>query len=309
MHGALNAACSALPPRSVADVLLALATHQLCPITLLEELQACLPRVAAEMQPDEALTASWSLAALLFSRAGVLPALVERALEGELGVAEARQLRQIALSLRLEDGAEEAFKSQAPATWNRLQELACESLAEEPAAAAEVAAESLAQRLEEAYVFDAAGPIIMALHSIKTRNDLRRVGNLYYTHAFACAFLQATASGNGCLHPIYSAAVGTCTRHRGQLTSLLPRATNGFWTNVLEDLMQAPPFQQIRDGLLEECRQHEEFRYLSVNATFKINFKVIGQADFHASQSSWENAAMPENEAGCRTLTVAAGQV
>ncbi|CAE7525164.1 unnamed protein product [Symbiodinium natans] len=153
------------------------------------------------------------------------------------------------------------------------------------------------------YVFDADGPIIMALHSVKKRNDLRRVGNLYYTYAFACAFLQAAATGNASLQRIYSVMVGACTRHRGQLSSLLPRATNGFWTNVLEDLMQAPPVQQFRDGLLDECREHNEFRYLSVDATFKINLKVIGQADFHSSQSSRDNAPIPEAEAGYRTLT------
>lgn len=149
MHGALNAACAKLAPHSVADVLLALATHQLCPVTLLEELRSLLPRVAPEMQPDEALTAAWSLAALLFTRAGVLPVLLERALQGDIGPAEARQLRQIFLSLRLEEGAEEAFKMQAPRTFQRLSELAAESGPEEPEAAVEVAAENLAERLPE----------------------------------------------------------------------------------------------------------------------------------------------------------------
>ena len=153
------------------------------------------------------------------------------------------------------------------------------------------------------YVLDANGPRIMALHCIKSSKDLRRVGNFYYTYDFACAFLQAAAAGNGSLQKIYSAFLGACTRHDGQLSSIIPRATNGFWTNVLEDLMQAPPFHEFRQRLLEDCRAHDEFRYLSVDATFKINLKVIGQADFHASQSSRATAAIPEASAGYRTLT------
>ena len=102
---------------------------------------------------------------------------------------------------------------------------------------------------------------------------------------------------------IYSSLVGACTRHGGQLSSLLPRATNGFWANVLEDLVQSPPFYEYQASLLNQCAEHEEFRYLSVDATFKINLKIIGQANFHSSQSARENAAIPESSAAYRTLT------
>ncbi|CAE7461722.1 unnamed protein product [Symbiodinium sp. CCMP2592] len=153
------------------------------------------------------------------------------------------------------------------------------------------------------YVFDKDGPIIMALHTIKKRHDLRRVGNLYYTHAFACAFLEAAAAANGSLHKICCSFLRCCKRHDGELSSLLPRSTNSFWINVFEDLMNAPPVLKYRDALLQECRDHNEFRYLSIDATFKVNLKIIGQANFHSSQSLRDDAAIPEAEAAYRTLT------
>ena len=153
------------------------------------------------------------------------------------------------------------------------------------------------------YVMDDNGPRIMAFHSIKKRHDLRRVGNLHYTYNFACAFLQAAVAGNGSLQRIFTTFLGNCTRHSGQMSSLIPRATNGFSMNVLEDLMYSEPFQQHRRALLDECREHDEFRYISIDATFKINLKVIGQASFHSSQSAREHAVIPEDEAGYRTLT------
>ena len=134
------------------------------------------------------------------------------------------------------------------------------------------------------YVFDKDGPIIMALHTIKRRHDLRRVGNFYYTYAFACAFLQVATAANGSLHKICSSFLRSCKRHDGQISSLLPRSTNSFWINVFEDLMNAPPVLAYRDTLLQECHDHDEFHYLSIDATFKVNLKIIGQANFHSSQ-------------------------
>ncbi|CAE7843115.1 unnamed protein product [Symbiodinium sp. KB8] len=153
------------------------------------------------------------------------------------------------------------------------------------------------------YVFTETGPMIMALHAIKSRSDLRRLGNLYYNHGFACIFLKSAAMNNASLHRIYTDVIGSCTRHKCQLTSLVPRATNGFWTNVMEDLMQSPALASYKEELLTQCFENEEFDYISIDATFKINLKVIGQANFHSSQSSRDAAAIPESEAACRMLT------
>ena len=144
------------------------------------------------------------------------------------------------------------------------------------------------------YVMDNNGPRIMALHSIKKQRDLRRVGNFYYTNNFTCAFLQAAVAGNGSFQRVVTTFLGNCTRRSGQLSFLIPRATNGFWMNVLEDLMHSEPFQQYGRALLDEWREHDEFRYISIDATFKINLKVIGQASFHSSQSAREtNVSRP----------------
>ena len=153
------------------------------------------------------------------------------------------------------------------------------------------------------YVFTETGPIIMALHTIKSRSDLRRLGNLYYNRGFARLFLKAAATNNASLHRIYTDVIGSCTRHEGQLVSLIPRATNGFWTNVMEDLTQSPSLISYKEGLFTQCFENEEFDYISIGATFKINLKVIGQANFHSSQSSRDAAAIPDSEAAYRALT------
>eukprot|EP00435_Cladocopium_sp_Y103_P007665 s1492_g2.t1 len=67
VHGGLLACAKELSPRQMADVFLALATHQMCPVTLLEELHS---RVPVELHADEALTIAWAMVAMRFSKSG-----------------------------------------------------------------------------------------------------------------------------------------------------------------------------------------------------------------------------------------------
>ncbi|CAE8621575.1 unnamed protein product [Polarella glacialis] len=134
VHGALLGCVRQLTPRHMADTLLALATHQLCPISLMEELQAQLPRVIDSMEPEEALTCGWAMCAMLLFHQGVLPRLLDLAVQSvdlELASGEAagaasmqvNQLRQIALALELEPGAAWAKAALAPETWTKLRAL------------------------------------------------------------------------------------------------------------------------------------------------------------------------------------------
>lgn len=60
-HGHLNASASVMKPRHLADSLLALATTQNRPISLLESLQDRLKLVAEMSEPEEAMTCTWAL--------------------------------------------------------------------------------------------------------------------------------------------------------------------------------------------------------------------------------------------------------
>jgi len=119
LHATLLECVEQLAPRHVADALLSLATTQLCPIALLEALQARLADVARNMEFDEALTCAWAMSALrLFPStawAGLIRCLsdLEPAMLTEM---QCNQLRQVLLSLELEPSAKEAL-AMAPATW------------------------------------------------------------------------------------------------------------------------------------------------------------------------------------------------
>eukprot|EP00913_Durusdinium_trenchii_P023231 g21809.t1 len=95
VHGFLLSKISELTGRHLADIFLALATHQMCP-----ELHGlALPRLVEKLAPDEALSIAWALAALRFSGSGLLPQLLQIAQSAELTPAEATQVQQIILSL------------------------------------------------------------------------------------------------------------------------------------------------------------------------------------------------------------------
>ena len=117
---------------------------------------------------------------------------------------------------------------------------------------------------------------------------------MYYDRDFAEAFLHAASASHGSLHKAQTHFLRTCRRESGQLASRIPRGNNGFWLNVMEDLMTSPLLESYTANLLEQCREAEEFRYLSIDATFKINLKIVGQASFHSSAATRSDAIIPE---------------
>ena len=152
-------------------------------------------------------------------------------------------------------------------------------------------------------VFHSDGPEFVNIRSITEATGLRRVGNLFYDRGFAEAFLNAAAAHHASLHKIQAYFLEKCRRDDGKLASVIPRGNNGFWMNVLEDLMMSPLLEAYTAGLMDRCAEAEEFRYISLDATFKINLKIIGQANFHSSASTRSQAIIPEDEAAYRTMT------
>ena len=147
------------------------------------------------------------------------------------------------------------------------------------------------------------GPEFVRLADVRKSKTLRRVGNLYYDRQFAVAFLHAAAAGHGSLSKIQMHFLEGCRRNNGELASLLPRGQADFWKNVMEDLTHSPLIQSHAKHLLHECEQHTEFKYISIDATFKINLKILGQASFHSSESARSAAIIPEEDAAYRTFT------
>ncbi|CAE7784270.1 unnamed protein product, partial [Symbiodinium necroappetens] len=102
-------------------------------------------------------------------------------------------------------------------------------------------------------VFHSDGPEFVNIRSITEATGLRRVGNLFYDRGFADAFLNAAAAHHASLHKIQAYFLEKCRRDDGKLASVIPRGNNGFWMNVLEDLMMSPLLEAYTAGLMDRC--------------------------------------------------------
>ena len=57
--------------------------------------------------------------------------------------------------------------------------------------------------------------------------------------------------------------------------------------------------------MMEECRRHEEFLHISMDATIRILRRVKGQADYRSAQAVRDAAPVPDVDAKRRVLTLA----
>ena len=112
-------------------------------------------------------------------------------------------------------------------------------------------------------------PEFVNIRSITEATGLRRVGNLFYDRGFADAFLNAAGAHHASLHKIQACFLEKCRRDDGKLASVIPRGNNGFWMNVLEDLMMSPLLEAYTARLMDRCAEaeSEEFRHISLEAT------------------------------------------
>jgi hypothetical protein len=149
-----------------------------------------------------------------------------------------------------------------------------------------------------------SSPQYMSLYAVKRAKFLRRVGNFYYDRAFANAYMCAAVSGCASLRKIAAAFAASATAAGQPMCSLLPEAGHDFWINVLEDLMSGPALTARMSSLLEECHQHQEFRYISIDATVKCMLKVLGQAAFNSSAQARSESAISFEDADYKLLTV-----
>ncbi|CAE7208891.1 unnamed protein product, partial [Symbiodinium natans] len=138
----------------------------------------------------------------------------------------------------------------------------------------------------------AKGPYFMSLSKIKAAKDLRRVGNVYYNQGFANEFMCNAVASRASFRQIAAAFTSSSARDHGALCSMLPEASHSFWCNVLEDIVQSPQIKSRVQTLLQECEDHTEFQYLSIDA------------HFNSSQDVRDAAAITDSEAAYKLLTV-----
>ena len=75
-----------------------------------------------------------------------------------------------------------------------------------------------------------------------------------------------------------------------KLTSLLPQHTRHWWP-LVEDIFFADAVEALFRRLIQECVQHEEFSYMSIDATLKCCLSIMGQAPLRASKAERDAAA------------------
>lgn len=127
-HGALLGRLDEMSPRNLTDVLMALASSHLAPITLMESLLARLALKAKHMDWEESIVCLWALCAVQLFPATTMRDLLEQACTTDgtlLSPLQANQLKQVMLTLDLERSAAKARGEVAPILWQKVRDL-CE---------------------------------------------------------------------------------------------------------------------------------------------------------------------------------------
>ena len=88
-----------------------------------------------------------------------------------------------------------------------------------------------------------------------------------------------------------------------RLCGLLPDI-NRWWACVLEDITRSQWWIGVRDELLKECVSHDEFVHTTMDATVRVLRRIVGQADYRASQAAKAAQAVPESESKRRLLSI-----
>ena len=79
---------------------------------------------------------------------------------------------------------------------------------------------------------------------------------------------------------------------------------SSWWSEIANAIFASTACKTMHANLLDECYNHGEFRSLSVDATFKVCFSILGQAKFNRHRRLREKQAIPDEAAKYRVLTV-----
>ena len=127
------------------------------------------------------------------------------------------------------------------------------------------------------YMLSGTGPCYFFNQGDGVRGDLRRVGNVYYTRAFANRFVTLALLEHGRMRPIRDRLVQDSLLAGNPLWHLLP-AHPKTWAPLLEDMLSCPWIRGKEASLLSECGEHSEFTHLSMDCTLRIAMRIKGQA-------------------------------
>ena len=152
-------------------------------------------------------------------------------------------------------------------------------------------------------VLDPQGPRYVGRDALQPARPLRRVGYTYYNRAFANALVSNAMYVDGRISQLRDLFIRECRNYNGEVWSLIPRNLL-TWEKLCEDVFFSPPMISLESSLVNECFEHDEFIFISMDGTVRVAFNIRGQARYRASKAVRADAAITDSEALRRVLAV-----
>ena len=150
-------------------------------------------------------------------------------------------------------------------------------------------------------VFTGKGPEYQSLKQLCGKGLCRRVMNLYYTHDFAELLRREAMLYHSNVRSLIPRLQSRAMESGNLLGSLY--YGHQHWWSAIEDIFQSKAMTDLKVSFETSFLEHEEYEYLSLDATFKVCLKIKGQASYRASKAERDAAAFDDDEALRRVLT------
>jgi len=148
------------------------------------------------------------------------------------------------------------------------------------------------------------GPRYVDADQAAEADHWRRIGNIYVTHGFMEDMYKFALLNEARASKVYLRYSVEATRAGNELAALIPKRASRWWHDLLADIMSSQAVARTHHALLSELVAAEEFTSISVDATVKPCFPLLGQHSYRASASLRAQQARPDSRCKYRVLTV-----
>ncbi|CAJ1355420.1 unnamed protein product [Effrenium voratum] len=129
-------------------------------------------------------------------------------------------------------------------------------------------------------LLDDSGPTLVNACVLAQDLWARRVGNLWYSHLFAERIFHEMLLNHAKVKTAWPRLMLDSARAGNVLTNLLPTHTASWWP-LVEDIFRSTECLSLMSRLLRMAVRHDEYKYLSVDGTFRVCLSLLGQAGFN----------------------------
>ena len=148
------------------------------------------------------------------------------------------------------------------------------------------------------------GPQLVSRSNLVGMDYVRRsTRQIYITKEFANVTFDDGLLYNANMNKVRISAIRRAAEFDNELWHLLPTKTDA-WLAILEDIFFSPPVMSLVTQMLNTCYHDAEFISVSVDATVKIAMGLVGQSSYRCSVEERNAAAIKDDEALRRVLTV-----